>query len=268
MTRGPAASLMSADGAQRFLRRGQRETLVLGLLIGTLWLVGAALSLLPPASKAGSVLLGSAAVATYFLWFPIAWWAIRGTRLRRAGRASWRPGRAQEAIPSPVDVVIGERVDALPRPPHDLIETMRARLADWLPPGDQGVVLTGQTSVAFVYHGAGRVALSPCGIFRLDGAIVGYVEGCDILDPSGERFASWRPRRERPWRTYRRRRFCLLTTGDEVIAIGSLHRPSWWRTERIAFIVLSEVVLSSQRWAAILDSCQALGLPVPESGGD
>ena len=60
----------------------------------------------------------------------------------------------------------------------------------------------------------------------------------------------------------------LSTTGDEVIAIGSLHRPSWWSTERIAFIVLSEVVLSSQRWAAILDSCQALGLPVPESGGD
>ena len=79
MTRGPAGSLMSADGAQRFLRRGQRETLVLGLLIGTLGLVGAALSLLPPASKAGSVLLGSAAVATYFLWFPIAWWAIRGS---------------------------------------------------------------------------------------------------------------------------------------------------------------------------------------------
>ena len=142
---------------------------------------------------------------------------------------------------------------------------MRAPLEDWLPPGHRGDPLTDQMSVALVYHGAGREAGLPCGVFRLDGAMLGCVEYGRLLGPSGQLLAVSRQLLggDRLWRTDRRRRFSLLATGDEVIAIGLRHTPSARRGERIAMIMLSEVVTTSQQWAAILDSCQALGLPAP-----
>jgi hypothetical protein len=240
-----------------------------GLVAGRWWTVGPSAT-----SQAGAVVVVVAAFATYYLAFPIGWWLIRGTRLRRAGRALWRPRGAPCFTPLPADVALEERVQTLPRPPHGLVETMRARLQDWLPPGHRCDLLSDRLSVVLVYHGAERAAESPCGVFRLDGAIVGCVEfgvsGLRVVSPSGELLAaksSWR-RGDRSWRTYRRRRFSLVTTVDEVLAIGLLHRPSDWREGLIAMIVLSEVVTSSQRWAVIRDRCEALGLPVPFSGGD
>ena len=52
-------------GADRSLRRGQRETIVVGGVIGALWLVGSALSVLSPDSNAGAAVLGGAVLATF-----------------------------------------------------------------------------------------------------------------------------------------------------------------------------------------------------------
>jgi anti-sigma-K factor RskA len=102
-------------------------------------------------------------------------------------------------------------------------------------------------------------------VFRLDGAIVGHI-GIDTLTALSGSVLARRRRRGRgqwSWRRYRRPGLSLLTTADAVVAVGLGHTPSELRTERIAVIVLSEVVPESERWAVVLDSCHGLGLAVP-----